>query len=866
MLRPEEHESVSAWIDGESPPEESVRVENLLASSDEARELAETYRRNRKLLQEDSFLGGKSFRWRPQFSMEPASVRQRWSREAWAALCASLTTAAAIVIGVRGAGTDETFFAANGLASNSVVMSEGALPQVLHGEMVGGFSSRGPLARGAAEEVHLTEVSKATAFNTPAVHDSALGMPRGALADQVDPVVASRDRGATRFLKAAPPAIPSAPSAPSMAGALVATDQTASTPVPSPMRAELPMAAAMAAPAVGGEAAAVGTLGTALALQDPLNRTNLQQANQLRVGDLVSYFPASGDAVAVLELSVGNAEVTSRHVLERLMSNSIAVGDNTEELLANRSILDEHQVELESISKAGGTVRSGRMAPELMRRQKPLESTNTGGGANAADSVAAGVPYSDLVPNFSSAGSESTPSAALNSQYHLDFQGPSTPSDTVRSPGVVAVYIEAYRPALSKALQQLEDEGVLSQLKLRSPLGGLELPSLVQTMEAPRFGGTVAGRDEASGERHDFAFTEGLGGLGGASKPADTLDSPVTDQVTGGLANSTPAGDSQRLNADVQTGVVELTRQWRARQLVEVADVSGSTTATGEPSLDGRSSAAPWKDGEKPVDQNVLAKGKPSPGKSQSVESFLATDESETARRAYDVLAVPVPLPSLKISRIDVVANNRSASEVSLPPADPSTANTSAPAMMGERVAIQPADAVPPAPPVSPTPSAKKAITPPAHNSAIANGEDKPFSRERSMSRQRSTPSETGYAYRQAVELRAVVSTREPFQAGRSDEKALSGTAQPEKPNDLSIMSGGAGISGVESRNGLMQDPRVLTDEDSLKAEKLAEAAAGLTPHSQRSIASMSKNEGRNPVDQDIVRLLLILTDQPSSP
>ncbi|MBA4030458.1 MAG: hypothetical protein C0478_06145 [Planctomyces sp.] len=866
MLRPEEHEAVSAWIDGESPPEESVRVENLLASSDEARELADTYRRNRKLLQEDSFLGGKSFRWRPQFSMEPASVRQRWSREAWAALCASLTTAAAIVIGVRGGGTDETFFAANGLASNSVVMSEGALPQVLHGEMVGGFSRRSPLARGVSGEVHLTEASKATAINAPVVNESALGLPRGALADQVDPVVASRDQGATRFLKAAPPAIPSAPAAPSMAGALMATDQTASTPVPSPMRAELPIAAAMAAPAVGGEASAVGTLGTALALQDPLNRTSLQQANQLRVGDLVSYFPASGDAVAVLELSVGDAEVTSRHVLERLMSNSIAVGDNTEELLANRSILDEHQAESESISKADGTVRSGRMAPEVMRRQKLLESTNTAGGANAVDSVAAGVPSPDLAPNFSSAGSDSTASGTSSSQYHLDFHGPSTPSDKVRSPGVVAVYIEASRPALSKALQQLEDEGVLSQIKLRSPLGGLDVPSLVQTMEAPRFGGSVTGRDEASGKHHDFAFTEGFGGVGGASKPADTLDSPVTDQVPGGLANSLPAGDSQRFNTEVQTGVVELTRQWRARQLVEVADVPGSTTATGEPFFDGQSSAVPWKDGEKLVDQNVLANEKPSPGKSQSVESFLATDESETTYRAYDVLAVPVPLPSLKISRINVVADNRSASGLSVPATDPSMATTSVPAMMGEQAAIKPADATPAAPPVSPMPSAKKAITPPTQNSAIANGEDKPFSRERSMSRQRSTPSETGYAYRQAVELRAVVPLGESSLERQSGNKAASGKAQPEKPNDLSIMSGGAGTSGVESRNGLVQDPRVLTDEDSLKAEKLAEATAGLTPHPQRSIASMSKNEGRNPADQDIVRLLLILTDQLSSP
>jgi hypothetical protein len=432
---------------------------------------------------------------------------------------------------------------------------------------------------------------------------------------------------------------------------------------------------------------------------------------------------------------------------------------------------------------------------------------------------------------------------------------------------VVAVYIEASRPALSKALQQLEDEGVLSQLKLRSPLGGLDVPSLVQTMEAPRFGGSVAGPDGASGERHDFAFTEGLGGLGSVSKPADTLDSPVTGQVPGGLANSSPAGDSQRFNTEVQTGVVELTRQWRARQLVEVADVPGSTTVTGESFFDGQSSTSSLKDGEKFIDQKpVLAKEKPSPGISPSVESFLATDESETSRRAYDVLAVPVPLPSLKISRIDVVADNRSASGVSLPPADPSTATTPAPAMMGERAAILPADAVPPAPPVSPTPSAKKAITPQAQNSAIANGEDKPFSRERSMSRQRSTSSETGYAYRQAVELRAVVPSGESPLERQSGNKSVSSKAQPEKPNDLSIMSGGAGTSAVESRNGLVQDPRVLNDEDSLKAEKLAEAAAGLTPHPQRSIASISKNEGRNPADQDIVRLLLILTDQPSSP
>jgi hypothetical protein len=556
MLRPEETEAISAWVDGESSSMESLEIEKLLSSSAEARDLAEVFRHQKSLLKDDAILQGKKFQWKPQFST--ASLKQSgWSREAWAALCASLATAAVFAIGFRPTGPGSSFLAEGVIADNRVAPASSGFLDRLEGQWIEGDSES--LARGGIGRLESFSVEVGSA-------------------KPVDQNVPATSRKQDQFAHAPAP-VPGAITPP-----LVAARNSTGASDSFFMDQQTARKAGESNPVV---------------THDQQSRV---PANRVSIGDLVPYLAAAPRMVAVLEVDARQPEAMSLKVLDRLAENSIVVGDSAAEIRQNQMIM--HQ---------------------------PVHASNAdyqsvpGGGENLAANTSPGV----------AADTKVLDKPVQNARpYRVLVESQEVSPVNENSSAVVAIYLDVTKSSLARVLTELEQEGLLAEARLRSPLElepTLELTRSVRTPAVTDFGTDFKPASPlAPGESNPQIYADAVTTMAAPASAGQALE---TENVQKSLSEMQSAHEDH-----FQAGLLNLTERWFS-QRSEVSPGNGLALAATE--------------NQSPQTTNSMNSSNSPERMLKHVQNDVTEDKKLEQERVHPPLmveAVPIPLPQLNYS------------------------------------------------------------------------------------------------------------------------------------------------------------------------------------------------------------------------
>ncbi len=561
MLRPEETEAISAWVDGESSSMESLEIEKLLSSSAEARDLAEVFRHQKSLLKDDSILQGKKFQWKPQFST--ASLKQSgWSREAWAALCASLATAAVFAIGFRPTAPGSSFLAEGVIADNQVSPASSSFLDRLEGQWIEGGSES--LARGGVGRLESFSVevgsAKPVEQNVPATSQKQDQMANPPVTEPPAPVPG-----------AITPPLVAARNSTGASDSFFMDQQTARK---------------------AGESNPVVT-------HDQQSRV---PANRVSIGDLVPYLAAAPRMVAVLEVDARQPEAMSLKVLDRLAENSIVVGDSAAEIRQNQMIMHQpgHASNANYQSAPGGSENlaantSPGMAADAKVLDKPVQNAR---------------PYRVLV--------ESQEVSPVNEN----------------SSAVVAIYLDVTKSSLARVLTELEQEGLLAEARLRSPLElepTLELTRSVRTPAVTDFGTDFKPASPlAPGESNPQISADAVTTMAAPASAGQALE---TENVQKSLSEMQSAHEDH-----FQAGLLNLTERWFSQRSGESPENGLALAAT---------------ENQSPQTTNSMKSSNSPERMLRHVQNDVTEDKKLEQERVHPPLmveAVPIPLSQLNYS------------------------------------------------------------------------------------------------------------------------------------------------------------------------------------------------------------------------
>lgn len=770
MLRPEETEAISAWVDGESSSMESLEIEKLLSSSAEARDLAEVFRRQKSLLKDDAILQGKKFQWKPQFST--ASLKQSgWSREAWAALCASLATAAVFAIGFRPTAPGSSFFAEGVIADNQVSPASSGFLDRLEGQWIKGDSES--LARGGVGGLESFSVEFGSA--KPVEQDVTATSQKQ---DQF-----AHAPAASRHAIKPPSVVTKDSTGPS--DSFFMDQQTARK---------------------AGESNQVLTQ----------NQQDRVPANRVSIGDLVPYLAAAPRMVAVLEVDARQPEVMSLKVLERLAENSIVVGDSAAEIRQNQMIMHQpvhasnadYQSAFGSSENFAANAVSG-MAADAKVLDKPLPNAR---------------PYRVLV--------ESQEVSPVNEN----------------SSAIVAIYLDVTKSSLARVLTELEQDGLLAEARLRSPLElepTLELTRSVRTPAATDFVADLKpAAPVAPGESNPQISAEAVIAMGSPARAGQPLE---TENVQKSLNEMQPAQVEH-----FQAGLLNLTERWFTQQSGGSPEHGLALAVTENQSAQTTKS---MKSANSP--ERML----------RHVQNDITEDQKPEQERVHPPLlveAVPIPLPQLNYStgpesgRGSGIAPE---SHAGLPRQSAGMAAPNQPSLVKRNDPQHLAE----------SPVAAKEQSPSEANlNTSSNGVLNDQTTRRSSALPKSPQMDSGYAYRQAVEFRMP----EP---GSDAYRTLSENHTQRSRNSATMNFHAEPSAGqLPGPNAPMAAALPVPLATPLAAGSISETISALAPENRIVTADQSAEDSRSREmettlpqdvsDPDRVRLLLILKNQSAKP
>lgn len=766
MLRPEETEAISAWVDGESSSMESLEVEKLLSSSAEARDLAEVFRHQKSLLKDDAILQGKKFQWKPQFST--VSWKQSgWSREAWAALCASLATAAVFAIGFRPNTPGSSFFADGVIADNQVSPASSGFLDRLEGQWIKGDSES--LARGGVGRLESFSVEVGSA--KPAEQDAPAASRKQ---DQVAHSLAA-SRHAIK-----PPSVVTKDST-SASNSFFMDQQTARK---------------------AGESNQVLTQ----------NQQDRVPVNRVSIGDLVPYLAAAPRMVAVLEVDARQPEAMSLKVLDRLAENSIVVGDSAAEIRQNQMIMHQpvHASDVDHQSAFGSSENFA---------------------ANAVSSMAADANVLDKpLPNAR--------------PYRVLVESPEVSPVNEKSSAIVAIYLDVTKSSLARVLTELEQDGLLAEARLRSPLELEPTLELTRSVRTPVDNDFVADLKPATpvapSESNPQIVAEAAIAMGAPARAGQPLE---TENVQKSLSEMQPAQEEH-----FQAGLLNLTERWFTQQISGSPEHGLALAVTENQSAQTTNS---MKSANSP--ERML----------RHVQNDITEDQKPEQERVHPPLlveAVPIPLPQLNYST-GPESGIASESHAGLPrpsagmaaPNQPPLAKRNDPQHLAE------------------SPVAAKEQSPSEANlNTSSNGVWNDQTTRQSFALPKSPQLDSGYAYRQAVEFRMP----EP---GSDAYRTLSENHTQRSRNSATMNFHAEPSAGqLPGPNAPMAAALPVPLATPLAAGSISETISALAPENRIVTADQSGENSRSRwvettlpqevSDPDRVRLLLILKNQSAKP
>ncbi|ADG68077.1 hypothetical protein Plim_2251 [Planctopirus limnophila DSM 3776] len=767
MLRPEETEAISAWVDGESSSMESLEIEKLLSSSAEARDLAEVFRHQKSLLKDDAILQGKKFQWKPQFST--ASLKQSgWSREAWAALCASLATAAVFAIGFRPTGPGSSFLAEGVIADNQVSPASSGFLDRLEGQWIKGDSES--LARGGVGRLESFSVEVGSAKPV----------------DQNVPATSRKQ------------------------------DQFAHAPAPVPGAITPPLVAARNSTGASDSFFMDQQAARKAGESNPVITHDSQvrvPANRVSIGDLVPYLAAAPRMVAVLEVDARQPEAMSLKVLDRLAENSIVVGDSAAEIRQNQMIMHQpvHASNADHQSPSGGsenfaTNTSPGMAADAKVLDKPVQNAR---------------PYRVLV--------ESQEVSPVNEN----------------SSAIVAIYLDVTKSSLARVLTELEQDGLLAEARLRSPLElepTLELTRSVRTPAATDFVADLKpATPVAPGESNPQISAEAVIAMGTPARAGQPLE---TENVQKSLSEMQPAQEEH-----FQAGLLNLTERWFTQQ-------SGGSPEHGL--------ALAVTENQSAQTTNSMKSANSPERMLRHVQNDITEDQKLEQERVHPPLmveAVPIPLPQLNYStgpESGIAPESHAGLTRQIAgmaaPNQPSLAKRNDPQHLAE------------------SPVAAKEQSPSEANlNTSSNGVLNDQTTRRTSALPKSPQMDSGYAYRQAVEFRMP----EP---GSDVYRTLSENHAQRSRNSTTMNFHAEPSAGqLPGPNAPMAAALPVPLATPPAAGSISETISALTPENRTIVtADQSAEDSRSREmettlpqdvsDPDRVRLLLILKNQSAKP